>query len=174
MTTETQTTEYASPEERLAELPGNWRYAVGTPEERAVFHQIIAELLAEEISGLGNGALASLKISQLIEAVAGHRCKVWLDDVRQILRRVPDAEAIVGKSNEEKLEAAKAKAETAHAKAVEELEAAKRGVIVAETKVKTATTDLERYREAENLLSDPRPGHAVAGIAHLRRLQGKG
>jgi len=166
--TTTQTT-YASPEERLSELPPGWRYAVGTREQQAIFHRMIAELLAEEAAGNG---LATLKISQAIEAVAGHRVKTWLDDVRQIFQRVPDAEAIVGKASETKLEAAKSKAETDHAKAVEALEAAKRSVIVAETKVRTAAHDLDRFRDASNLLNDPQPGHAVAAIAHLKRLQG--
>jgi hypothetical protein len=168
--TKTKTTDYTSPEERLSELPGNWRYAVAPPEETKIFHQTLCELLAEEADG---GAMETLKISNLITAFAANPCLVWLDDVRKVLQRVPAAEAIVGKTTEAKLESAKAKSETDHAKAVEELERAKRGIIVAETKVKTAANDLDRFREASNLLADP-PGHAKAAVDHLKRLQGAG
>lgn len=156
------------PEDLLQQLPPAWRYAVGTPEDKAIFHEVIARLLAEEADGDGG---VSLRIQNLLTAYAAQRCCVWIDDVRRVLRQVPDAEAIVAKSSEAKLTTARNKAETASEKAADDLDAAKRAVIVAEQALKTAEADLERFRDADRLLNDP-PGHAGPAVEHLRRLRG--
>jgi len=169
-----QPTNLPKPEERLQELPGNWRYAIGSREEQAIFHQIVAELLAEEVSGLGRGALSTVVLTQIIESVAGHQVKTWLPAVRKILKRVPAAEALIAKTSEAKLESAKAKSETDHAKAVQELELANQRVIDVETKVKTATFNLQKFRESDKMLNNPKLTHSIPAIKHLQRLRGNG
>ena len=127
----------------------------------------------EEDGERGRGAEEKRKINKIREEEEGKRDKRGVEEVRKEKRREKDDEEDVGKKREAKKESEKAKAETDHAKAVGELEAAKRGIIVAETKVKTAANDLDRFREASNLLADP-PGHAKAAVDHLKRLQGTG
>lgn len=171
--TKTKSTDY-KPEDQLQQLPGNWHYGVASPEEQALFQKIIGELLAEEVSSSGRGALATVIINQIIESTAGHLTKTWIPKVRQILKQVPAAEAIVAKTSAAKLESAEAKSKVDLAKAIAFLEQAEQSVIAVEVKLKMAANDLYKFREASKMLSDPTPGQAIAAIEHLRRLRDNG